>query len=316
MPITPSQNYWAQETLHSLGYTIQNGPHVVRDRPWSCVSCFNTSQGTVYLKSMAAPYSNEPILLQFLKDQGIENITKVIVLNNALSCFLMGDSGQPLRDKQTSTFKPDLFYQYLKLYAAIQIDCIHLVNDILALGVNDWRLEKLPNLYKKFVQNQDILLKDGLSLSELYRLQQLAPMMRILCEELAAYGIPETIEHGDFHDNNILIREDKITINDWGDASISHPFFSLAAALDSAKRNHNLQKTDNTYLKARDVYLNQWQDFGKQDTLLRAFEIAQKLHRFVFAMSFSRINSCPGIENFPKFNGYIADSMRELLETL
>ncbi len=49
------------------------------------------------------------------------------------------------------------------------------------------------------------------------------------------------------------------------------------------------------------------------DSLRKAFEVAKILHLFVFAMGFSRIKSCPGIENFPRFKGYVAGSLREML---
>lgn len=315
MPITQNQHSWAQDTLRSLGYAIQE-LYVVRDRPWSCVSCYKTSKGKIYLKSMAAPYANEAILLQFLADQGIQNITQVIASNDVLSCFLMEDAGQPLRENQTSAFDLNVFCRYLQIYAGIQIKCIPLIEGLFAQGVNDWRLEKLPHLYEDFIQKREILLDDGLTLFEIDQLEQAVPKIRVLFEKLASYGISETIEHGDFHDNNILVQGDILTINDWGDSSISHPFFSLAAALDSAKRNHDLQESDERYGVAQDAYLVKWLEFAPMDTLREAFEGAKILHRFVFSLGFSRIKMCPRIEEFPKFKGYVAGSLRELLSEM
>jgi len=313
MPILPNQFTWARDYLNTHGYDPLGDPTIIRDRPWSCVSCFTTAKGPIFLKSMAEPYANEAVLLLFLAQNGIHHITEVIASNQELSCFLMKGAGWPLRKKQISDFKGDVFCHFLKIYAPIQITCISLVDKLLALGVNDWRLEKLPHLYKDFVSNTHLLESDGLTLEEIEHLKELSPQVNRLCVKLSEFGIPETLEHGDFHDNNILILDDQITINDWGDSFISHPFFSLAAALDSAKRNHNLQESDQRYTEARDAYLNQWHDYVPADQLLNALDSAQKLHFIIFAMGFSRIYTCPGIENFPEFKGYGAESLRNFI---
>ena len=52
------------------------------------------------------------------------------------------------------------------------------------------------------------------------------------CEELAAAGIPETIQHDDLHDSQVFVRDGRYLLLDWGDSCISHPFFSLAVTLD------------------------------------------------------------------------------------
>jgi aminoglycoside phosphotransferase (APT) family kinase protein len=138
-----------------------------------------------------------------------------------------------------------------------------------------------------------MLLADGLMPFEINILNNLTPKLEILCERLATYKIPETIEHGDFHDNNILIQEDIIIISDWGDTCIAHPFFSIVSALDSAKRNHQLD--DQVCLSLRNTYLAQWKNYGTEDKLLEAFELAQKIRKFVFALSFSRVKLCENI---------------------
>ncbi len=45
-------------------------------------------------------------------------------------------------------------------------------------------------------------------------------------------GIPETIQHDDFHDAQVFVRDGRYLLLDWGDACVSHPFFTLAVTLD------------------------------------------------------------------------------------
>ena len=64
------------------------------------------------------------------------------------------------------------------------------------------------------------------------RLEASLPWVREACEELAAAGIPETIQHDDLHDAQVFVRDGRYLLLDWGDACVSHPFFSLAVTLD------------------------------------------------------------------------------------
>jgi aminoglycoside/choline kinase family phosphotransferase len=226
----------------------------------------------------------------------------------------MKDAGTPLRNSSKVKFNPELLIKAINLYANIQIASIDYTHHLISLGVNDWRLKNIPLLYDIFIQNEGLLLEDGLQPAEIKKLRELMSKLIILCEELSKYTIPETIEHGDFHDNNILIEDTQITINDWGDASISHPFFSCVSVLDSAKRNHGLQETDSRYKACQQVYLDKWRQYGENSQLREAFHLAKKIKHFTFALSFSRVKICPGIEMFPEYNGYIAASMRKFIK--
>src|SRR5205823_2334658 len=68
----------------------------------------------------------------------------------------------------------------------------------------------------------------GLSAAEIARLQACVPLLRRQCEQLAACGIPYTIEHGDLWPANFLVDQDTCMLIDWEDVAIAHPFFSLA----------------------------------------------------------------------------------------
>ena len=305
---------WAEDYLKINGYKILNEPQIMRDMPWSCVTKIDTSKGCIFLKSMAKDFSIEPNVLSFLSRHITQKVPDIIASNKDLSCFLMKDCGVPLRTILKENFNAGLYCKTLEIYADIQIKTIPYVDKLLMRGVNDWRLKNLPQLYNDFIKQKEMLLPDGLMSSEIDVLECLTPKLQILCERLASYTIPETIEHGDFHDNNILIQGDRITINDWGDTSIAHPFFSIVSVLDSAKRNHQLD--DQVCLSLQKMYLAQWKDYGTEDNLQEAFVLAQIIKHFTFALSFARIKSCDGIELFPEYNGYVANSLRGFIKNV
>lgn len=307
---------WAKDYLSANGYKILVEPQIMRNMLWSCVIKFDTSKGRIFLKLMTKDFSIEPKILSFLSAYITQKAPNIIALNQDLSCFLMHDYGTPLRLILKESFNLELYCKALEIYADIQIKTISYVDELLLMNVNDWRLKNLPQLYNDFIKQKEMLLADGLMSFEFDVLNNLTPKLEILCERLAAYKIPETIEHGDFHDNNILIQGDEIIINDWGDTSIAHPFFSIVSVLESAKRNHQLQESDQFYLNLRNTYLAQWKNYETEDKLLEAFKVAQKIRYFIFALSFSRIQLCEGIDLFPAYKGYVTTSLRDFIKNV
>ncbi|WFR97977.1 phosphotransferase [Rhizobium tumorigenes] len=115
--------------------------------------------------------------------------------------------------------------------------------------------------------------------------------------------MPETVEHCDFHDNNVLTNAGGMLINDWGDAVISHPFFSLAGFLDSAVRNHGLEIDSLVYKHLKDAYFEVWLDLENAENLERIFEIACILRPIEFAFNFSGVARMITKKEFDPYGG-------------
>ncbi|MBN9288213.1 MAG: hypothetical protein BGO43_09795 [Gammaproteobacteria bacterium 39-13] len=304
---------WAERSLIEHGYNINSPLEPVREMPWSSVSRFSTSQGFVYFKQMAEPFAIEPVLLRFLEKKLLAKVPHVIDMERSFLCFLMKGSGTTLRNILKADYQTDLVSKTLKMYAKIQLDVIKHADELLTLGVPDWRLAKLPELYLELISQRDLLRCDGLIDTEITTLQHLYPKFCELCTQLAAYKIPETIEHGDFHDNNILLEDQDVFINDWGDATISHPFFSLASWLNSAERNHALKATDPRTLMLQNAYLTIWQEYAPLDKLIEILSVVKKIRHFQFALNFRRVNECQGMDKLKQFHGYMADALRDFI---
>ena len=105
----------------------------------------------------------------------------------------------------------------LPRYAQLQLDAIDDVGELLSVGVPDRRLDKLPSQYEYLLGETP-----GLTAEELARLDRLRPRVKEMCEELGAFGIPETIQHNDLHDGQVFVRDDDYRFLDWAE-SISHP---------------------------------------------------------------------------------------------
>jgi hypothetical protein len=96
------------------------------------------------------------------------------------------------------------------------------VDDLLAAGVPDHRLASLTDRYAELVDRIDVEA----------RFVSATAYVRDLVDELAAYAVTETLQHDDLHDGQVFVKAGRNLIMDWGDAVISHPFFTLSVALE------------------------------------------------------------------------------------
>ena len=219
------------------------------------------------------------MITQVLHDQFHASVPKILAMNAELNCFLMTDAGQPLRDILKKEFNITLLCNAIDQFTSMQIAVADHVNIFLDMGVPDWRLNWLPDLYKKMLSQKDILIADGLSETEIKQLKTLSPIIFNLCKKLSNYSIKQTIVQPDFHDNNLLISNisKEITIIDLGEIVISHPFFSLITCLVQMKGHHGLTDQDVAYQQMLDISLKNYMHIETKERLLEAFALAKTL---------------------------------------
>lgn len=221
----------------------------------------------------------------------------------------MSDAGLPLR--QQLQLNDKVAEEVLEHYATLQVATISLVPELLEIPIPDWRLNKVPVVYEKLLQEKATLLsEDGLTKTELQKLKMLTQPLSELCAQLDRFGIPETLHHGDFHDNNVLIKGMHFTICDWADACVTHPFFALVSWLESAKRHHQLTSTHPAYQKWVEAYLRPWNAYISLPLAHQALKIAWKIYPVLFTLNFIRIHECSDIQLHPEFHGYMADALK------
>ena len=64
------------------------------------------------------------------------------------------------------------------------------------------------------------------------RFRRAGGLVRSLSRDLSSYGIRETVQHDDLHDGQVFVRDGRHWVMDWGDACVSHPFFTLSVTLE------------------------------------------------------------------------------------
>jgi hypothetical protein len=252
-------------------------PHIY---PWSTVMRVPTQEGTLFFKASSQDINPEAKLTEALSRWYPHCMPELVADDPARGWMLMRDGGEPLRTSIRSTQDLSRWAPVIKLYAEVQIGLMDHIPELLAMGVPDWRLATLPAHYARLLADTDSLeldLPGGLTSDELHRLQTLAPRFEQICADLASFGIPETLNHGDFHDGNVLLRNDRVTLFDWGDGNLTHPFASLRTFFVSIENSLKLDDYSLTpeMLALLDIYLEPFQRFASKQDLLAAFTLSR-----------------------------------------
>lgn len=120
---------------------------------------------------------------------------------------------------------------------------------------------------------------------------------------------PETIQNDDLHDGNVFVRDGRFLFFDWGDACVSHPFFTVAVTLGSVRYGLDLPEDARELYRLRDAYLEPWGRFAPLAELRRAFPSAYRLGTIGLALKWNLLP--PNLP--PPFDEECADAALERL---
>lgn len=221
---------WAQGVLRGAAEAAP-----VAETPYSLVLKLTRGGEVFYLKKTPPPLFIEAAVLRFLRGAcGIGCVPDVIAENAALGCFLMKScGGESLRALfAREGFDGALFLQGAENCRAVQRATEKHVPRLLDMGVPDWRLPRLPLLYAEAVRDGEFLARCGMTAEQAARLGALEGEFEGLCAALAAFGLPDALNHSDFQENNMLTG-DAVSIIDWGEVSVGNPLLPLEKALGS-----------------------------------------------------------------------------------
>jgi hypothetical protein len=219
---------------------------------------------------------------------------KILTIDEQRGWMLMRDGGPRLREILKEDRELQHWERLLPSYVRLQIKAANRIPELLALGAPDRRLSILPELYEMILGDATTLgvgSSGGLSPEEVQQLRDFTPHVATLCEKLNMSGVPESIHHGDFHDGNIFLSDGKFIFIDWGDCSVTHPFFSMRTAYVSNEHTLGLEEDSPELDRLRDAYLLPWRKFGSQEELLATFELARRLSPICSALSWHHVVS-------------------------
>lgn len=268
---------WLREVAAAHGRRVNaeiTQPHV---RPWSTVFRAESDGGTIYLKLCGDSQAHEPALTTLLAGTARGLVPDVLAVHPERPWMLITDGGAKLRDSHHGTALLDVWIDILPRYAELQRAFIGREDELLATGTPDHRLDRLPGELASVIADERVFAALDRLASTHEELRAILPVLGGLCDELAALGIGPTIEHDDLHDGNVLTRDGRTVVFDWGDACVTHPFLSLWIVQRAAAHRAGLDEQDSAIIRLRDAYLEPWGAVAPAHELRRAAKIGARL---------------------------------------
>ncbi|WP_221088405.1 phosphotransferase [Deinococcus aquaedulcis] len=255
---------YIEEQARMQGLSLTGPVRQLRNWERSTLLEVPTQQGRLYYKAAPAPLAQEGPLLCWLAERFPGEVPQVMALDEARGGFLMQDlQAVPLHETQDLARYEQAARRYGEMQRALvgqgpdlpHASCMALADQV------DWLLNALPERSLP------------LGPHDLERLQAVAPQLKALCAQLAACGVPDTLEHGDFWPTNVAVRREEVVFFDFSDTTITHPFFSLRLFLAELETFLPAQPT------ARDsiveAYLSAWVGVTTPARLRRAYELSR-----------------------------------------
>lgn len=271
---------WVSRQLRAHGDELTGALQPERVRPWSALWRAPASTGLLWLKACAPAMRHEAALIGFLRRVQPDVLPPILGLEPEQGLILMADGGALLRPFTREAGDLSHWARILPVYAALQKQSAPHTTELLTLGIPDRRAETLPALLAELLADEAALAigaPHGLTPVEHAQLLAGLPAFAARCAEVAALGIPATIDHSDFHDANILIDAGRYRFIDWGDACVAHPFLTVLVTLRSIAYGRKLAEDDPVLIELRDLYLAQWREYGAPEELRRVLDLARPL---------------------------------------
>lgn len=264
---------WVRERVGVVGPV-----EVVRERAWATVWRVPVTGGFVFFKVCGAVQAFEPYLTAQLAGRWPGRVAEVLGHDEERGWLLLADAGTAVAEFGNP---PRAWVDALPGYAELQRGEAARVGEYLAHGVPDLRVAALPERYEQLLRREL-----PLGAEEVGRLRGFAVRFGELCAELAAAGVPDSIQHDDLHMRSLYRRDGRGRVLDWGDASVSHPFASLVVTFRFLETFNGLRPGDPWFGRLRDAYLEPWGSAG--GGLEEVFALAVRLGTFAHACAWAR----------------------------
>lgn len=248
--------------------------HVVKDTDLTYLVVGQVDAARYFAKAVTDISRGETGLSALLAERHPNLVPDVIAIDSARNWLLMRDiGGEALRAR------PDVsrYEAALRQYAQLQRQEIDQIETYLSYGILDRRPVKLKDEIRTYLPE----LCAGLEQYKAETVLALQDEWIAMCDELAT-GMPMSLEHGDLHGGNIFWRErtDDLCILDWGDATVTHPFFSVRVfwnALYDLLPEEDEVAWYKQIQTMRKVYLEAWSGVATEGVLWRHWLIAEEL---------------------------------------
>jgi Ser/Thr protein kinase RdoA (MazF antagonist) len=213
---------WARAVLAQHGLAVAAPP--VQVKTWNLSSLWRLplADESAWLKSVPAFFRHEGALIEAL---GTDAPVPRLVGHEPGRLVMRYIPGEDLFD---ATHEQRI--AMLDMLVGLQNAWSARVDELLALGLPDWRAPSLTTAIEKTFERTRHELDPG----DANVIDRFIERLEARFSALDACGIADSLVHGDFHPGNVRGIGTDLTILDWGDAGVGHPLLDVPAFMDRA----------------------------------------------------------------------------------
>lgn len=209
---------WARAIL--AGHGLRPTAPPIQVRTWNLSSLWRipVEGQTAWLKVVPPFFAHEGAVLASLGEAPVPRL-----LGHDGGRMLLAEI--PGRDLYSAELP--LLLPMIDLLVDLQATWCRRIEDLLALGLPDWRAPALGILIAAVVERTagELSLEDRATVADFVR------DLPARFAEVACCGLGDTLVHGDFHPGNVRGDDGTLTLLDWGDSGVGHPLLDQPAFL-------------------------------------------------------------------------------------
>ena len=280
---------------------------LIKSRPWSTVFRLECEIGVVFFKRCGSGCEHEAKLLKWLEPKYSDYLPELLDIDMDNAWILIRDAGQPIGYLENRNKILHMVQSLLPNYAALQIGSLAQTDELLSYGIPDRRLSLAPGLLGNMLEKPFIELSNETRLVMAKKLE----LFEDTCLELANSSFSSALDHGDLHVWNVLAKDEKSVIIDWGDATITHPFTGIYQTLSLLFDDRFcFENPELRNLIA--CYLEPWTSFEPFSELWRQLKLALSIAPIMQSIHLTNILELSG-ETDSEWLSFIKKSLRTSL---
>ena len=211
---------WAEDVL--AGRRIERDGPAEQIRSWNLSSIWRLPLAdghSAWLKVVPPFFAHEGDMLRRLQSNAVPRL-----LGHDGDRVLLADVEG---EDQYDAAEPELL-EMVSMLVDLQVAWIGRVDDLLAIGLPDWRGAGLTARIADVVGRP---VGRAVARGPARRSRPSSTASRRGSPPIGACGIPDTLVHGDYHSGNVRGAPGRLTMLDWGDTGVGHPLLDLPAFL-------------------------------------------------------------------------------------
>jgi hypothetical protein len=306
---------WIEQTLRDTGLTRTGEIEQPRVRFWSTQLTVPTDAGRLWFKENCPGQRFEAGLVEVLADVVPDHVVAPIAVERERGWLLSPDAGPTLRAAGDGE---DRWERLAANWADLQRRVADHADRLVEAGTPALPPRDIADLVAERVDELAALPPGDpahLDAGDAARLRSGLPTIARWAEDVAATGLPLSLDHNDLHSGNAFALrpgEEHLRFFDFGDAVVGHPFGSLLVPINVLVHELSTYEDDPRLVRIVDAYLEVWSDLADLDTLRGAVDPARQLGRVNRSESWRRVLRSANAEERAEFG----DSQTYWLTTL